>query len=165
MSKIDHNFIGRAFSVHTFMGSAGSALAPATLIFLTGLWNWKVALMIASAVSIVIAFALASQMGALAPDVMLRDRRRSISWNRGRENPPPVGARVLLTPPVLLLFLFFLTTTLPTSGVQIFFVAALTTLHNTTLATANAALTGYLVTVAAGVLISGVIADKTTASR
>ena len=153
--------MGRAFSIHTFMGSAGSALAPAVLIALTGLWNWRVAVMIVSLVGIAMAMALISQMDALKSD---RAPRAQVSRRRkpGQPKPPTVGARVLLTPPVLVLFLFFLATTLPTSGIQTFSVMALITLHDLPLATASSALTGYLVAVAAGVLIGGVVADRTT---
>jgi MFS family permease len=76
ISRIDHSHIGRAFSIHTFMGSAGSAVAPAVVIFLTALWNWKIALMIVAAVGIATAFTLASQMSALEADVLPRRGRR-----------------------------------------------------------------------------------------
>jgi MFS family permease len=162
LATMDHNHMGRAFSIHTFMGSAGSALAPAVLIALTGLWNWRVAVMIVSLVGIAMAIALVSQMDALQSD---RAPRARVSRRRkpGQPKPPTVGARVLLTPPVLVLFLFlfFLATTLPTSGIQTFSVAALMTLHDLPLATASSALTGYLVALAAGVLIGGVVADRT----
>jgi len=120
MATMDHSHMGRAFSIHTFMGSAGSAPAPASLIFLTDLWNWRVALMIASVVGIVTALALVGQMGALKSDRV--PSRSPVSRRRkaGEPKPPPVGARVLLTPPVLVLFLFFLATALPSSGIQVF---------------------------------------------
>src|SRR5690606_22621510 len=33
--------IGQAFSVHTFAGILGSAVAPATLLYMTTLWGWR----------------------------------------------------------------------------------------------------------------------------
>lgn len=167
MSAMDHSRIGRAFSLHTFMGSAGSALAPAALIFLTGLWNWRIALMIVAAIGLVAAAALfaarldAPGAPAREPRKPRKPRRRNRrKWERGVYDGRPVGIRVLFTAPVLVLFLFFLTTTIPTSGITMFSVVALTTLHDMPLATANSALTGYLIAVAAGVLVGGVVADK-----
>src|SRR5262249_53904050 len=33
--------IGQAFSVHTFAGMLGSAVAPATLLFMQSVWGWR----------------------------------------------------------------------------------------------------------------------------
>ena len=43
--SMDGRYIGRSFSVHTFAGFLGNALAPAVLLGITALWNWRAALL------------------------------------------------------------------------------------------------------------------------
>ena len=45
-SAIDQRRMGRAFSIHTFGGSAGFALAPPVVVSLTALFDWRTALVI-----------------------------------------------------------------------------------------------------------------------
>ena len=52
-------------------------------------------------------------------------------------------------------------TSMTSSGMQSFSVAALVDLHDTPLALASSALTGYLFASAAGILIGGAVADRT----
>jgi len=43
-ASIEPSRMGRAFSIHTFSGHLGSALAPVTVIFLATVWNWRAAM-------------------------------------------------------------------------------------------------------------------------
>src|SRR5665213_1543096 len=38
---IDHRGLGKAFSLHTFFGTLGTAVAPTLMLFLTGIWGWR----------------------------------------------------------------------------------------------------------------------------
>ena len=40
-ARIEHRRLGRAFSLHTFAGHLGWAVAPGTVVFLTALWSWQ----------------------------------------------------------------------------------------------------------------------------
>src|SRR5215469_11857434 len=46
-SVIEPSRLGRAFSLHTFSGYLGGALAPMTMLALTGLWNMQAAIIAA----------------------------------------------------------------------------------------------------------------------
>lgn len=69
---------------------------------------------------------------------------------------------MLSSKPMLILFAFYLMTSLSGSGIRAFLVVALVALHDTPLVAASGALTGYLFASAFGVLLGGVIADKTS---
>ena len=73
--------------------------------------------------------------------------------------------RVLLSAPILMNFVFFLIYAFGSFGVSNFSVVALGQLHGTSVATANSALTGYLLLTAAGVLIGGWMAGRITHHR
>jgi MFS family permease len=69
---------------------------------------------------------------------------------------------ILLSKPMLIFLAFYSMTSLASGGLQAFTVVALVSLHDTPLAAASGALTGYLFASALGVLLGGVIADRTT---
>ena len=68
---------------------------------------------------------------------------------------------MLLSAPILALFAVYVVTAAANVGLQRFAVAALAAVHGTDLATANMALTGFLIAGALGVLLGGVVADRT----
>ena len=142
--------VGRAFSVHTFAGFAGSAIAPPLLLGLAaagglgwalagaGIFAWIVA---------VVVFLTPAAPGA---------RRASGFAVAAKAD----GAGVV-TPTVIALTVFFTLLALANSAMYSFSVVALISGHGVSLAAANAALTAYLVGAAAGVLAGGPMADKT----
>lgn len=159
-ASIEPSRMGRAFSIHTFSGHLGSALAPATVIFLATVWNWRAALFIAGAMGLVATGVLASQWNSLQDDVV--PAKNTEAETRASGPGPKDGMALLLSKPILLFFLFFLMTSMTASGVHAFLVVALIELHDMPLALASATLTGYLIASAAGILLGGVFADRTT---
>ncbi len=159
-ASIEPSRMGRAFSIHTFSGHLGSALAPATVIFLATVWNWRAALFIAGAMGLVATGVLASQWNSLRDDVV--PAKNSEAETRASGPGPKDGMALLLSKPILLFFLFFVMTSMTASGVHAFLVVALIELHDMPLALASATLTGYLIASAAGILLGGVFADRTT---
>lgn len=159
-ASIEPSRMGRAFSIHTFSGHLGSALAPATVIFLATVWNWRAALFIAGAMGLVATGVLASQWNSLRDDVVPAKNTEAETRTSGPG--PKDGMALLLSKPILLFFLFFLMTSMTASGVHAFLVVALIELHDMPLALASATLTGYLIASAAGILLGGVFADRTT---
>ena len=67
---------------------------------------------------------------------------------------------LLLSTPIMLAFLFYVIVVAGTNGIRTFAVAALVDIQNMELATANAALTGFMLATACGMLIGGWIADR-----
>ncbi len=163
-SSIDQKRMGRAFSIHTFAGHLGSAVAPASIIFLAALWSWRAALLIAGIAGLFATFALATQWNSLHDDAVLKKKdERKTEFEADEARPKAKEAlALLLSKPMLLFFLFFAMTSMTSSGMHSFSVAALVELHGTPLAVASAALTGYLFASALGILLGGAIADRTS---
>jgi MFS transporter, FSR family, fosmidomycin resistance protein len=149
--------MGQAYSIHTFAGILGSAVAPASLLFLAESFGWRGAFLGAAALGFAVAALLVVMGGVLA----------------GRDEPAPHansddhGAagerswRLLLVPPILLNFVFFIMLSLANGGVQNYSVVALEAMRGTPLAVANLALSGYLLMSALGVLAGGYAAART----
>lgn len=157
-ASISPGRIGRAFSLHTFAGHLGSAIAPATMIFLAALVSWRAALLLAGIFGLVVLALLSTQWGALQEDAPPRKPRGKAS--AAETGPEPPGLALLFSKPIILFFLFFATLSMASTGVQAFSVAALVTLHDTPLAAASMALTAYLFSSAAGILVGGQISDR-----
>lgn len=157
MSSVEEGRMGRAFSMHNFAGSAGSAVAPAAIVFLAGIWDWRAALTVAAAVGVATALVMALHTGILKDDAATAEKP---DGEPAAVAPAGTGFHVLLSPAVLVLFLFFLTTAMIYSGLQTFAVAALVAVHGTGLGTASSALTALLIAVAAGILAGGILADR-----
>ena len=141
--------IGRAFSVHTFAGFLGGAMAPPVLVVL------------ATGAGLSAALICAGLIGPLAaiPLLWLRAPERRADFGRNTEA-AQVELRVF-SPAILGLTFFFTLLSLSTIGIQNFSIVALMSGYGMDLPTANAVLTAFLTTSAIGVLIGGVIADRT----
>ena len=150
-SVIEPSRLGRAFSLHTFSGYLGSALAPMTMLTLTGLWSMQAA---------IVAAGLLAWIAAI-PLLFSRSLDRS-SGVQGAGNPSEtISLGRLLTPAVLSFVAFFALLSLSTGPLNNFSVAALVSLYGVTLSVANLALTAFLAATALGVLVGGFIADAT----
>ena len=146
--------IGRAFSVHTFAGYLGGGIAPVTILFLAATAGVEIALIAAGVLALVVALPLVS---ADLPEH--RHREAPLAERAARVRRPLAGG--LLTPAILNLTVFFALLSLSTSGISYFSAVALAQGYGVPLASANAALTAFLITTAFGVLVGGLIADRT----
>ena len=148
-AHMDEARMGRAFSIHTFAGYLGGAVAPAIVAALVTLGGGVGALIIAGAIGPVVALLL---LIGNVPDA-----------GAGRHKPndergPRPG---LITPTLIVLTMLFVLLTLSSAGISNFGVVALMSGYDTPFSTANIALTAYLGTSAAGVLAGGFLADRT----
>jgi len=142
--------IGRAFSIHTFAGFLGSAIAPPLLLGLAALGGLNASVVCAG----LLAWAVACLV-FLVPD---QQKQRHAKPAAATEAGQAVG---VLTPAVLGLTVFFTLLALSHSAMYSFSIVALLAGHGVSLAVATAALTAYLAGSAAGVLAGGVLADRT----
>ena len=152
-AKIAPARLGRAFSIHTFSGFLGNAIAPMTMLALAAFFGLNVALMAAGVLALVVAvpMVLASAVeGKAAPAQLARS-----AADHGK------SMLAILTPGILGLTGFFALMSLSGSGISNFSVVALTSAFGTSLSVANMALTAYLSFQALGVLAGGFIADLT----
>lgn len=163
LSSVDEARMGRAFSIHTVTGNAGTAAAPAVMVIVSGYWSWQVALIGAAAFGVAVAIAIASQAHVLRDHVAPEKK-----GGGGGAAVAAAGAgslrdrlQLMLSPSAMVLFCFFLVTTMATNGIQTFSIAALGEIHGTPYAVAAAALSGFLIAMACGVLVGGWIVDHT----
>jgi MFS family permease len=154
--RVSPGRMGQAFSVHTFAGMLGGAVAPASLLFLAAAFGWRGAYLASAALGAGVAALLALSGRALVAD------RREPGRTGAASSAADAGRTLLLSAPVLLNLLFFAMLALSNAGVQNYAVVVLDALYGTPLNVATMALTAYLVTSAFGVLIGGLVASRTT---
>jgi MFS family permease len=145
----------RVFSYHNCSGMIGSAIAPATLLFMQSMVGWRGAFLGAAVLGIVAALILAVQT---EPPVVRPHAPKPRVDAAGK--PPADGLRLLLSPAILLNLALFFMLSMVGGGLNQFLVVSLEALHGTPSVVANAALTGLLTLSAVGVLIGGAIAGR-----
>src|SRR5580692_5039121 len=141
--------MGRAFSIHTFAGFLGGAVAPAIVAGLVATVGGHGALIVAGAAGPLVALFL---LGAGIPDASAADRHTDHA-NASKQN--------VITPALIVLTIFFLLLSLSNAGISNFGVVALMSGYGATFSAANLALTAYLGASAIGVLAGGFLADHT----
>jgi MFS family permease len=147
--------MSHAYSVHTFAGMMGSAVAPATLLFVAVRFTWRGAFLGAA----VLGFAAAALL--MVAGGVLGGRDASTPHPKSDEAPKHDSSwRLLLMPAILMNFVFFIMLSLANGGVQNYSVVALEALRGTPLSTANLALSAYLLLSALGVLVGGFVAAR-----
>ena len=153
-SVIDPVRVGRAFSIHTFSGFFGGAIAPTVMLVIASVAGYRAAIIFAGLLGPCVAVAL-----ALAPglDQVMPGHRPA---TRHAEQGKPARAS-LLTPAIISLTAFFALLSLSSGALTNFSVVALIALFGVKLSTANTALSCYLMATAIGVLAGGFVADAT----
>lgn len=147
---------GRAFSIHTFAGFLGGALAPGAMLGLAALFGPLGALAAAGLLGLFAAIPLALMRSDAANRAVPKP-----SATMTAAAPAAGGLRAVLTPSVVMLTVFFTLLSLSMGGVQNFSVVALAGAHGVSFAAATAALTAWLALSALGVLAGGIVADRT----
>ena len=140
--------MGRAFSIHTFAGFLGGAIAPAVMAALVATIGGHGALIAAGAVGPLVALFL---VVVGVPDASATDRKTS--GTTAKQN--------IITPALIVLTIFFLLLSLSNAGIANFGVVAMMSGYGATFSAANLALTAYLGASATGVLAGGFLADWT----
>ncbi len=146
--------IGQAFSIHTFAGMLGSAVAPASLLMMQSLWGWRGAFIGTG----ILGFAVAGLLLAMRDNA----EAKPIPAPRAANDTSAVGWRMLLSPAILLNLVFFVLLAMMSGGIYNYSVVALGALYGTSVTTANAALSCNLLLSAIGVLIGGVLVGRTS---
>jgi MFS family permease len=147
-AHMDEARMGRAFSIHTFAGFLGGAVAPAIVAALVAVSGGHGALIVSGAIGIGVAL--------LLPAVGIPDASAA---DHTIEGAPP--RQSVITPTILMLTAFFMLLGLSTSGIGNFGVVALMSGYAISFSAANVALTALLGFSAVGVLAGGFLADRT----
>jgi MFS family permease len=148
-AHMDEARMGRAFSIHTFAGLLGAAVAPAIVAALVATTGGYGALIVAGAVGPLVALLL---LAVGIPDASARDRAGIDGSRAPRQN--------MITPALMVLTIFFMLLSLSTAGIGNFGVVALMSGYGASYSNANIALTAFLGSSAIGVLAGGFLADR-----
>jgi len=148
-AHMNESRMGRAFSIHTFAGFLGGAVAPAIVAALVATIGGQGALMVSGAVGPFVALLL---LVIGVPDASVGDRKVA-----GTDMP----RQSVITPALVTLTIFFMLLSLSSAGIGNFGVVALMSGYDVTFSAANLALTCYLGASAVGVLAGGFLADHT----
>jgi FSR family fosmidomycin resistance protein-like MFS transporter len=148
---IEPSRLGKAFSIHTFAGFLGSAIAPIVMLLGAEVFGFRTAIFTAGLLGLGVAVPLA-MAGWL-------DRHAASRIPAGSTVHIPF--RQLLTPTVVGLVGFFALLSLSSGALTNYSAVALVTVYGLSLSSANLALSAFLFSSAIGVLAGGVVADRT----
>ncbi|MEK9685012.1 MAG: MFS transporter [Rhodospirillaceae bacterium] len=155
MSSVGEKRIGRAFSIHTAAGNAGTLAAPlVAAFFLTTQWGWKGAILSVAILGAAAGIAMLAQTGSLQDHVGRKKAKAKESVSVAD------GLRLLIQPQMLILYMFFCVTAMATVGLNNFIHAGLVKAHGIDEISAAAALSAYAGGGLIGVLLGGWLADK-----
>jgi MFS transporter, FSR family, fosmidomycin resistance protein len=155
-ASISPGRLGRAYGVHSFCGNFGWAVAPTVIVGLSAAVGWRLALVTAGVLGITAALVLSTQSEAL-------DDRREPAGLRGARSAGWSGnAKLLMATPILVAFAYFALLATSLIGIQTFSVSAMVKIYEAPLAFATGALTAFLLGSAAGILVGGFLADRTS---
>jgi MFS transporter, FSR family, fosmidomycin resistance protein len=150
-SVIEPERMGRAFSLHTFAGFLGSALAPILVLMTAASWGMQYAIIASGLLGVIVAIPLMTAG-------WLDSTSAAHTPAQGDANIP---LRKLLTPAVMGLVMFFTLLSLSSGALTNYSAVALVSLYHIPFSAANTALSGFLFATALGVLAGGFIADAT----
>jgi MFS family permease len=148
-AHMDEARMGRAFSIHTFAGFLGGAVAPTIVAGLVATTGGFGALIVAGAVGPLVALLL---LIVGIPDASAADRH---------VDGAPAPQQNIITPTLMVLTIFFMLLSLSSAGIGNFGVVALMSGYGASFSSANIALTAFLGFSAIGVLAGGFLADRT----
>ncbi len=149
--RVSHRSIGLAFSFHSFAGMMGAAVGPAAILLLYAMFGWRGA------------FIGSMSLTWLSAAVMLIEPDDGGVAGAGRKpaaDAGPGSLRLLASPPILVNFLFFVFLAFVSIGITNYLVVALQALHGTGFASANTALSAFLLMTAAGVMTAGLLVNR-----
>lgn len=146
---MDEARMGRAFSIHTFAGFLGGAVAPAIVAAFVSVSGGVGALIASGAIGILVALLL---LAMNIPDA---------GASRKKPGAATTPKQAVITPALITLTALFMLLSLSVAGINNFGVVALMSGYGTSYSAANVMLTAFLGASAAGVLAGGFLADHT----
>jgi len=150
-SSVDEGRLGRAYSIHTFVGHFGFLSSPILVAALEPAFGWRATMMMIGAIGlaltgVLVAFGqIINESNAVKKKANIRNNLRDLLTSR----------------PVLLFFLFYMGASMANYGVTQFSVVAFEGMYGFSSTTAVIALTTYQLAALLFVLPGGLLADKT----
>jgi MFS family permease len=151
-ASIQESRLGRAFSFHSFCGTVGFAAAPFVMAGLSSLFGWRSALFMVGLVGLAVAVLFLLMQGVLSDDA---ERRKKEPGQLART------WKVLMSRKIISHFIYFVTSSAATGALGAFSVVVLVAHYGVARELAGAVLTAYLSAAAVGVIIGGILADRT----
>ena len=149
-ASVEKSRQGRAYSMHSFGGSLGTAAGPAVMVILMTQTDWRTALIIAGSVGV-----LLSLVFVFSGDTL----RENAATKQKTKTETPLCA--MINRGVVLLFLFYVLTSSANIGLTAFAPIYLPALYDVSVETAAYILSVLLFCNALGTLFGGWLADKT----
>jgi len=151
--RVEKSRVGRAFAIHALSGTLGYAAAPAVMVGLASILPWRSAVLFAAlGGGLVFLLVVAKQRLLAGP--------QTTSPLPIATGPAPSPLAALRHPAVLVCFSFFFLMAVPTVGLSGFTTTALGRLYDTPIAAVAGALTVNLFGSAIGVMLGGILADR-----
>jgi MFS family permease len=154
--KVSAGRMGRAYATHALCGNLGWAAAPVLMVGLAQLFDWRVALISAGCIGLVVVAVFLIWGTELADD---RDTGAAIP--AADATPWRENVRLLFSPTIISCFLYFTCLAMALIGIDTFGIAALMQVYDISLTTATLGLTVFLLCSAGGILLGGFAADRT----
>jgi MFS family permease len=154
-ASVEPERMGRAFSIHTFAGQLGNAVAPITMIFLISMTDWRNALILCGLAGGVVALVILMNSAALAEARSFPGEESGASGAASKS-----GFKLLFSLPILTGVLFFAGISITGHGINTFSVSTLTVMYEAPLTEVGFVLTAYLFASPLGVLLGGWVADR-----
>ena len=148
VARIREHRLPRAYSLHTFLGFFGTAVAPLTVATLAELMGWRSAVMLVGAAGMATVLVMAMSGAAVA------------SPPQAREAAANAVPREWLSLPILLFFGFFVAFGMASGGIMSFTAIGLGKLYGLDPASAGAVWTTALLALAFGILAGGRLPDR-----
>lgn len=150
-SSVGEERLGRAYSIHTFVGHVGFLAGPVLAAALEPFIGWRGAMMAMGAIGLVMTFALILFAHLISEGTKVKKKDSMTDSLRD----------LLTSRPVMLFFLFYMGASMANFGVTQFSVAAFENMEGSSRAAGVVALTVYQIATLLLVLPGGILADKT----
>jgi FSR family fosmidomycin resistance protein-like MFS transporter len=157
--RVTHHRQGKAFATHSMAGTFGFAISPVAVGLIATQWGWRVALISAGILGLIVAASLLLNRSWLRAD----DFHPHATSESERNGGPAVKLnffQMLALPVVMFGFGFFFLTALAGASLMNFTVSALTEGYGVTLAWATVAIAAYQIGAIGGTLVGGLAADR-----
>ena len=148
--------VAYGFSMHGISGNIGWALAPVFMTYVATHYDWRVALMSASALPFGVLLILFLNRHAIRPEPL-----KPVAAVKGAA-PAEGTLSFLRLPAVWMCFAFFFITAIALGGIQSFASVALVKLYGMSLALATSAYTAYMLASAVGMAAGGVVGARSS---
>ena len=155
-AKVSPHRLGRGYATHALCGNLGWAAAPTFMITISQIWDWRVAIICSGLIGLAIVAAFLIWGADLEDTPDTSAAVEPIPMGRMMDN-----VRLLLSTTIISCFLYFAFLAAALIGIQSFGMPAMVDMFGLTLAEASRSVTGFLLGTAGGILIGGILADRT----